>query len=143
MAQYDINLREYWRILKKRKFIVIFTAIVLGVSSTFFSVLQAPPPLYSAICSIKFEKQTTIEGLYARTISWSGGDDIETQISLISSYAVLREVAQKLGLITHRDSADDGQSRSRAINIIDSLKSKIEVSREKYTNLLSIRVTDS
>ena len=28
MAQYDINLREYWRILHKRKFIVVVTAVV-------------------------------------------------------------------------------------------------------------------
>jgi succinoglycan biosynthesis transport protein ExoP len=76
LAQYDINLREYWRILKKRKFVVIFTAVVLGIFSTGFAVLRAPTPVYTSTCTIKFEKETTVEGLFARTITWSGGDDI-------------------------------------------------------------------
>ena len=63
MAQYDINLREYWRILKKRKFIVLFVGIVLGVFSTAFAFLKAPNPVYTSECSIKFEKETTVEGL--------------------------------------------------------------------------------
>ncbi len=56
MAQYDINLREYWRILKKRKFIVLFVGIVLGVFSTAFAVFKAPTPIYTSVFSIKFEK---------------------------------------------------------------------------------------
>ena len=81
MNQYDLNLREYWRILKKRKFVIIITAFVLGVFSTFSAILQAPDRLYTSTCSIKFEKETTLEGLYARTLSWSEGDDIETQLA--------------------------------------------------------------
>ena len=103
MSQYDINLREYWRILKKRKFIVILTAILLGIFSTFFSILQAPTPLYTSTCSIKFEKETTLEGLYARTLSWSEGDDIETQITIITGYSVLSQVAKDLGLVSQNE----------------------------------------
>jgi len=91
LAQYDINLREYWRILKKRKFIVLFVGIVLGVFSTAFAVFKAPTPIYTSVCSIKFEKETTVEGLYAKTITWSGGDDIETQISVIKSFTIFEK----------------------------------------------------
>lgn len=142
MAQYDINLREYWRILKKRKPIVIITAIVLGFFSTFFAVIQAPTPLYTSACSIKFERETTIEGLYAKTISWSAGDDIETQISIITSYPVLQEVAQRLGLIPDRDDTEEDRLKSNVIGIIEGLKGKVVVSREGYTNILNIFVTD-
>jgi capsular polysaccharide biosynthesis protein len=60
LAQYDINLREYWRILKKRKFIVIFIAIVLGVFSTSLAIVKAPTPLYTTFCSIEFESEPHI-----------------------------------------------------------------------------------
>ena len=73
MAQYDINLREYWRILKKRKFIVLFVGIVLGVFSTAFAVFKAPTPIYTSVCSIPFKKETTVEGLYGKTESPSAG----------------------------------------------------------------------
>jgi len=54
LAQYDINLREYWRILKKRKFIVFFVGIVLGVFSTAFAFQKAPTPIYPSVCRINF-----------------------------------------------------------------------------------------
>ena len=142
MAQYDINLREYWRILKKRKPVVILTAVVLGIFSTFLAVLEAPTPRYTSVCSIKFEKETTIEGLYARTISWSGGDDLETQISLIKSYSIIQEVGKQLGLIRDKDIKKDGPLTPQVVGIVENLQSKVEVSRDSFTNILDIRATD-
>ena len=142
MAQYDINLREYWRILKKRKFVVIFTAIVLGLFSTAFAVFRAPTPIYMSVCSIKFEKETTVEGLFARTLTWSGGDDIETQISIIKSYSVFEKVAERLGIIKKTETPADSPTRARNINLIDGLQSKVEVTRQNQTNILHIKASD-
>jgi capsular exopolysaccharide synthesis family protein len=141
LAQYDINLREYWRILKKRKFVVILITIVLGIFSTSFAILRAPEPLYTSVCSIKFEKQTTLEGLYAKTISWSGGDDIETQITVIKSYPVFERVAERLRLILPNKKQDNTLSQN-LVRIVDELQSKVEVTREELTNILHIKVTD-
>jgi succinoglycan biosynthesis transport protein ExoP len=138
LAQYDINLREYWRILKKRKFIVIITAIILGLFSTIFAVFQAPTPLYTSVCSIKFEKETTLEGLYKRTLSWSEGDDIETQVSIINSFSVLLEVAKSMGIIPSKSTGEE----PAAITVVEGIKGKVKVERENYTNILNISVTD-
>ncbi|MFH1623921.1 MAG: hypothetical protein ABID54_02045, partial [Pseudomonadota bacterium] len=97
MAQYDIDLMEYWRILKKRKLTVLLATIVLGVLSTSFAVMKAPTALYSSSCSIRFEKGIPIEGIYARTVAWAHQVDIETVISLLKSYPVIKEVAERLG----------------------------------------------
>jgi capsular exopolysaccharide synthesis family protein len=141
LAQYDINLREYWRILKKRKFVVILITIVLGLFSIFFAILRAPEPLYTSVCSIKFEKETTLEGLYAKTISWSGGDDIETQITVIKSYPVFERVAESLRLI-HAKRKKDNTLSQNTVSIVDKLQSKVEVTREEFTNIFHIKVTD-
>ena len=143
MAQYDINLREYWRILKKRKYIVIITAILLGTFSTFIAHLQAPPPLFTSTCSIKFEKETTLEGLYAKALTWYGDNDIQTQIAIIKGYPVLIEVAKTLRIIP-QDTLADTLNLKPEINVkIEELQSKVEVVRQEYTNILDIRVTDS
>jgi succinoglycan biosynthesis transport protein ExoP len=139
LAQYDINLREYWRILKKRKFVVIFTAVVLGIFSTGFAVLRAPTPVYTSTCTIKFEKETTVEGLFARTITWSGGDDIQTQISIIKSYPVFEKVAERLGLIPKTATPASVPSRGILISLIDTLQSRVEVTRQEQTNILYIK----
>ena len=141
MAQYDINLREYWRILKKRKFVVIIVAIVIGLFSTSFAILRAPQPLYSTVCIIEFERAPVVEGVYASTSS-SDSDDIETQITVIKSYTIFQKVAEKLRLIPPGAQKEDGQLKENIIPIIESLQSKVEVSRESWTSILNISVTD-
>jgi succinoglycan biosynthesis transport protein ExoP len=143
LAQYDINLREYWRILKKRKFIVLFVGIVLGVFSTAFAFFKAPAPVYTSECSIKFEKETTVEGLYAKTITWSGGDDIETQISVIKSFTIFEKVAQRLGLIPKTTMPADSPVKGHIARVVDDLQSKVEVTRQGMTNILNIQVKDT
>lgn len=143
MVQYDINLREYSRILKKRKFTVIFTALLLGTFSTFLAYMKAPIPLYTTDCSIKFEKQTTVEGLYAKTMSWSTADDIETQIAVLKSYSVMKEVAENLGLIPKEATKKNSPLNPKVTAIVDALQSKVGVSREAFTNIINIGVTDT
>ena len=142
MAQYDINLREYWRILKKRKFIVIITALILLIFSPLIAKWRAPAELYASTCSIKFERETTLEGLYATALSWSGGDDIETQISIIKSYAILVEVAKNMGLLPKKDTTDALNLTPDQSIIIEGLQAKVEVERREYTNIIDIRITD-
>ena len=142
MAQYDINLREYLRILKKRKFTVIFIAAIMGIFSTVFAVMNAPIPLYTSVCSIKFEKDTTVEGIYAKTMSWSEGDDIETQLSVLKSYPVLKRAAGELGLIPDSDPDEEPQLSPEVAEIIDGLRSQITVEREGFANIILIEVTN-
>ncbi|MDY6973030.1 MAG: Wzz/FepE/Etk N-terminal domain-containing protein, partial [Thermodesulfobacteriota bacterium] len=143
MAQYDVDLREYWRILKKRKFTVLIITVFLGLFSTLFAVLKAPAPLYTSVCSIRIEKDATAEGIYARSFAWSSGDDIDTQVSVLQSYSVIQEAAKKLGLIPEESTAGDSRSGSNSASIIDGLQSRVEVSREGFTNIVNIAVTDS
>jgi succinoglycan biosynthesis transport protein ExoP len=141
LAQYDINLREYWRILKKRKFVVISFAIVLGCLTTLFAILRAPPPLYTASSLIEFEKAPVLEGIYS-TGSSSDTDDIDTQITVIKSYAVFQKVAEELGLIPRGAVKDAGELREDIVPIIEGLQSKVVVTREGWTSILKISATD-
>lgn len=143
MPQYDINLREYWRILRKRKLLVIFTTVVLGAFSVVFAALKAPTPIYTSSCGIKFERETTLEGLYAHALTWSGGDDIETQISLIKSYTVFEKVAKNLGLIPKTAPSPENGQKPQVAALIESLQSKVEVKRETNTNILDIQAKDT
>ena len=142
MTQYDINLREYWRILKKRKLVVVLTALFLGTFSTAFAIFKAPAPIYTSVCSVKFERETTVEGLYTKTLTWSSGDDIETQISIMTSYSVFEKVAERLGLIPRHAIPADSRIKGNVIKIIDELQSKVEVTRQEYTNILQVKVQD-
>ena len=142
MAQYDINLREYWRVIKKRKWVVVLITLLLGLFSTFFAMIKTPPPLFSAVCLIEIQKGPVLEALYAQKQAWADSDDIETQMAVIKSYAVFQKVAEKMGLVPRQDTKRDRQPKSSNILVIENLQSKIEVTREKFSSILHIKVTD-
>ena len=133
MAQYDINLREYWRIIRKRRAFISLITIVLTLFSIALAIIRAPSPIYEAACSIKFEKSISPLGLYAKFISWESGSEIETQMSVIKSYPVFKKVALAMGLI---DEERDSDARLGAI--ITSLQSQVAVTREGFSSIVNI-----
>jgi len=143
LAQYDINLREYWRILKKRKLVVILITIILSIFSVSYAILRAPTPVYRTTCSIEFEKENTVEGLFATTVSFFESDDIATQISIIRGYPVFRRVSEKMGLVRPGAATEEEPLGAQVVAVIEGLQSKVEVEREKFTNILHITVTDT
>jgi succinoglycan biosynthesis transport protein ExoP len=138
LAQYDINLREYWRILKKRKLVVMAFAIGFGLFSVLLTVLKAPEPIYASVCSIKFEREATVEGLFASAVS----NPIDTQMTVIKSYPILQRAAEEMGLIPHGAVEGDGQLKEEVIPAIERIQSAVKVSREEYTDILNIEVQD-
>jgi succinoglycan biosynthesis transport protein ExoP len=141
LAQYDINLREYWRILKKRKLIVISFGVTLGFLTTLLAILRAPEPIYKTSTLIEFEQAPALEGVYS-TNSSSDSDDIDTQMTVIKGYAVFQRVAEKMELIPHGAIRDDGQLTENVIPIIEGLQARVDVTREGWTSILKISATD-
>jgi succinoglycan biosynthesis transport protein ExoP len=136
MAQYDINLREYWRVVRKRKPIVILTVILLAAFSLALAKLRAPTPLYESTCSVKFEKAVSPVGIYTRIISWGPGDIIQTQMAVIKSYPVFTKVAKALGRINETENPNPAVGR-----IISELQSQVKLSQEGRSNIVNITAT--
>ena len=136
MAQYDINLREYWRVVKKRKPIVILTVILLTAFSVTLTKLRAPTPLYESACSVKFEKAISPVGIYTQFLSWGPGDMIQTQMAVIKGYPVFTKVAKALGRIDKAEKPTPAVGR-----IISELQSQVQVKREAESNIVNITAT--
>ena len=143
MAQYDINLREYWRVIKKRKLTICLSAALLGVFSTGFAVLRAPTPLYTSQCSIKFEKETSLSGILGGALTWDTGGGIDTVMSVLKSYPVMLQVAARLGKVPSATSMESTFLRPDVAEMVSRLQAKVKVSREEFTNIINIEVTDT
>jgi capsular exopolysaccharide synthesis family protein len=143
MAQYDINLRDYWRVIKKRKFIIAFTVIAMGLFSLSFAIMGKPIPLYRASSSVKIEKTGSVTGLYIQAISWSQTDDMETQAAVIQSYLIMEKVAKRLGMIPADLPSEKVRANSRYLGIILNLKNQVETQQEGYSNIINIIVTSN
>ncbi|MBM4272702.1 MAG: hypothetical protein FJ139_11200, partial [Deltaproteobacteria bacterium] len=141
MAKYDLNLRDYWRTIRKRKLIIVFTMICMGFFSLFWSIVGKPTPLYKTSTSIKIERSSSLTGLYAQTFSWSPTNYLETQSSVIKSYILLEAVAKQLGLIPANLTPDQIRGNSKYLNSVLDLRKMVETEQEGNTDIINIIVT--
>src|SRR3990172_6854506 len=138
---YDLNLREFWRTIRKRKFIIIFTIVMLTLFSLIFSVLGRPTPIYRTSASVKVEKSASVTGLYIQAVSWSSTNYMETQMTMIKSYFIMEMVARKMGLIPPDISSDDARNNPRYLTVILGLKGNVETEQEGNSDIISITAT--
>lgn len=143
MAQYELNLRDYIRVLRKRKLIVIFAAASLGFFSFFFATLQKPIPLYRAASSVKVEKSTTATGMYLETLNYGETSNLDTQSAIIKSIPIMEFVAKRMGLIDEKLTPEEIRKEARYINRVLGIRNQVSTSIEGYTNIVNIEVVDS
>jgi len=139
--KYELDLRDYVRILRKRKVIVIFTTLMLGIFSFVFATLQKPIPLYKASSSVKVEKSSTVAGLYIESLSYSEWNSLETQATIIRSYPIMEIVAKRLEFLDEALSSEEIRQDNKYLNIVLDLKDKVTTTQEGNTNIINITVT--
>jgi succinoglycan biosynthesis transport protein ExoP len=141
MAQYDLNLRDYWRILRKRKWSVALVTLAFGLLALLFAEVQRPGPTYQATAVVKFERTTTLVGLLVETISLSQGDSLATQAALVRSFPVLERAAKALRLIPADLDAEAVKQNPRHVQFLSDLRAQVAAAPEENTTLINIVVT--
>ena len=56
MAQYEMNLRDYWLIVRRRRAIIIASTVLVALLSLGFASQKVP--VYQATAAVKFEQST-------------------------------------------------------------------------------------
>src|SRR5882672_10824701 len=94
-AQYDLNLQDYLRILRRRWKIVAGCCLALVV----LTLLMTPRagPVYEANARVKWSRTDSVTGLFLEAFTWSPGDDLATQAQIITSKPIALKAAQRLG----------------------------------------------
>ncbi len=142
MQHYELNLRDYWRIIKKKKIIVIITVVMLSSFSLFFAILNKPTPLYQATASLKIQRSTSYSNNDYGGYYWGGGDDLATRAEIIKSYPMIEKAAQVMGLLDSSLTPDEIRSNKKYFDITFKLKKRVKTEQEGYTNLINIIITD-
>lgn len=140
MAQYELNVIDYWLILKKRKYLILLSTILVVVFTGIFSEFLRPDPLYEASARVKFERSTTIAQQLLESLSYSSMNDLGTQIEFIRSFPVMERVAVELGRVDANAAPDDRKSATY-LNIVYNLGQEITAQREGDTNIIRISAT--
>lgn len=137
MAQYEVTLRDYWRIMRRRKGIVIFTVVLLGFFSFLIANLWKPSPIYKAASKVQINSPESLNSINAQYMGMAGGgtDQLETQRSIITSFPVIQRAVDRLKLCS------DCETKEDSTRMVLALESYIQTSQEGYTNIISIEAT--
>ena len=141
MAQYDLNLRDYWRILRKRKWSVAFITLAFGGLAFLFAQAEKPSSLFQATTVVKFERATTLVGLMVETISLAQGDNITTQAAVVRSFPVLERAAKALRMIPPDMDFDTLKQNPRYIQLLSDIRAQVTATPEENTTLINISAT--
>lgn len=139
MAQYEFNLRDYQRILRRRWRVVVFATILVGVFSYIFG--RSRLPLYSTFSSVKVEETNTVAGLLVQRLTYTRWDNIATAMELIRSFPVMEETAKRMGLIDKQLTSREIRQDVKLSAIVNRMISKVNTERSGKTNIIDIHVT--
>jgi Mrp family chromosome partitioning ATPase/uncharacterized protein involved in exopolysaccharide biosynthesis len=133
LPQYELNTRDYLRIFRKRKLIIILTFLAVTLVSLIFIPEQAP--VYTASATIKIEERKTIAGLLTEEVVFNPADIMESETKIIKGYPIMKKVALKLGRIK------DNYPLGEVDSIVSELQDQIETERIGSTNMIKITAT--
>ena len=141
MAQYELNLRDYWQVVRKQRRTVLLTVVLVALSSFVLSELLRPTPLYEATASVKYDRSSSLAGLFLEAMTYSYTDDIASQTEVIRSYPVIEAAAKSAGLIPESTSSEEIRRRPELLKTVLDLQRRIKTEREGSTNIIKISVT--
>ena len=136
-AQYDLNLQDYLRILRRRWKLVVGCAVLVGA----LTLLLTPKvsPVYEAAARVKWTRSDSITGLFLEAFTWSPGDDLSTQAQIIGSKPVALQAAQQLGRIPAEATLDDVLADEPLAAVLDDLLHRYTARPIGDTSLIEIR----
>lgn len=137
MAQYDLNLREYWRIVKKRRLMILVTLVLTAVFSTFFAFLSKPAPIYKATASVRLER-VVLAGVSTEVRPWVDQDMLATQAAVIKSPPVIDRAAKMLGLVPAGLTSEEIRVNKEYLATVVGLRSKLECDYEANLGIINI-----
>jgi len=133
MPQYELNIRDYLRIIRRRRWTIIFSFVLVLLLTIFYTNQQTP--VYQTSTMVKIEQRTTFTGLLAEYFSYNPGDVIATEQNIITSYKVLEELSRRMGLINENSSYQEIEKE------VNALVGMVSTQRVETSNAIRIKVT--
>jgi tyrosine-protein kinase Etk/Wzc len=134
MPQYELNLRDYWQILQKRKAVLLFIFFSVVTSSVIYTNLQKP--VYRAVAAVQWQESKPFTQILTEMVMVRPGDPLISQSRIIKSQPVLEKAVIESGL-TGKDAAP------QEINdIVSFLKGAVSTEIIPNTNIIRIYVVD-
>ena len=137
MAQYELNILDYWLIVRKRKYTIVLTALLVVSFTVVLAQFLRPAPIYEATARVKFDRSSTVSNLILESISIQSGSDIGTQSEVIKSFPVIEQVAQQFGLVP-KDATLEVRRSEAYLSAVYGLQGQVKAAPEGGTAIIKI-----
>jgi succinoglycan biosynthesis transport protein ExoP len=142
MPQYDVDLRDYWRIIKKRRIVIGLMIILVGLSSFGFAKIKEPTPLFETTAAIKIDRETNLAAILTGSF-FLQSESLVTHAYIITSYPVLLEASKLLGILPESESLTEVRQNRDVMRKLQRMKGMIAAENESGTNIINISVTST
>lgn len=114
--QEEVRLQDYWRILKKRQWVIITFFVIIVVSVTITTFLSSPT--YKGTTRILIEKDTPNILSFQEVLAFdtSDTDYYQTQYTILKSRSLARAVLEQLGMLQQAEIENAGFSVRGLLN---------------------------
>jgi len=137
MAQYELNVLDYWLILKKRKGTILLSAGLVVAFTLALTQYMKPAPIYEASTRVKFERTNTFANILLESLGTTGSVDLNTEVEVIRSFPVVEQAAKELKLIKAELPPDRARPPEQLATIY-GLQQSIKTSIEGASNIIRI-----
>ncbi len=150
MAQYDIDLRDYWRIIKKRKPIIFFSMITLMIFSFIFAQYKKSQviDIFMSAATIRIDDAQSQSFMMA-SYGYGGADDVTTEVKTITSFPVMANVAVRMGFLPDSLKTLPVEQRNSLIQsdpfllrTVNGISTQVTPERFEYTNIVIVHTQD-
>ena len=135
MPQYELNLRDYLRIFRKRKIVIGATFIAAIIAGIVYVSMQ--PQVYKTSATVKIQERKTVAGLFTEWFLYDPGDIMASQAKIIKGFPIMKKVALSLGLIKNDFPI------SEIHKVVSGLQGMIVTERIERTNIIRITASAS
>ncbi|MBI4323474.1 MAG: polysaccharide biosynthesis tyrosine autokinase [Candidatus Omnitrophica bacterium] len=135
MAQYELSLTDYWRILRKRYQIVAGSVFLLLLMTVIY--LQRQEPVYQTSAKIKLEKSQMVSGNFFQGFQSYYENPMATESRVVESRLVTEGMVRRL----YPDVAS--QDPLKFQHLVDQLHGGAKAQPIEETNIIEIVVTGS
>lgn len=133
MQRSELNLSDYWRIIRRRKAIIIASTLLIGLIVLYQNSTMMPT--YQTSSLVMYEGGKSLTTGAPEYYNYYEGDVVEAQTTIIVSAPVAEEAARIVGWI------DDETSLQDKDRIVAEIASSVNAEKLRETNLIRIVAT--
>src|SRR5438034_3734372 len=141
MVQQELNLFDFWLIVRRRRQIVLFAIVLVATLTVTIPYFFGPEPVYKSISRVRYQRSTTVTGLLQERVNYFNGNELETQAEVATSFPVMERVAKALGRSDKTIPSQVIRQSPEPLAICYEIQEHLDAVQEGTTDIIKITAT--